>query len=286
MKRMLRYSRNLMAAFACSCCLTFALYAQDTNTRKSCFDDYNYMFSTRGTYPVPDGMQKVTVSLVDAKGKAACRVGQIMVKNNTVIPPLYIPREDGSMTESHGTFDRSFYRETDGKISFAIKDAMSPVFMLEGNRKVRLYFIDYLKPEPGQMIKAPDMNSHITIDTIISKDDLSLISSSAKSIEFETGKDKLTQASYARLDEIAGIMKQHPDSKWMINGYTDNTGNAKSNDELSSKRAISVQRYFISKGIAPDHLFADGYGSDNPIADNNTEEGRKMNRRVEIILIK
>lgn len=280
------HTRKLLAAFACFCCLTFSLFAQDTNTRKNCFDDYNYMFTTRGTNPVPDGMQKVTVSLVDAKGKAVCKVGQILVKNNTVVLPLYIPRDDGSMTEARGTFDHSFYRETDGKMSFAIKDAMSPVFMLEGNRKARLYFIDYLKPEPGQMIEAPVMNSHITIDTIIKKEDLTMISNNAKSIEFETGKDKLTQASYARLDEIVGVMKQYPDSKWMINGHTDNTGNAKANDDLSSKRAISVQRYFISKGIAPDHLFADGYGSDNPIADNNTPEGRKMNRRVEIILVK
>ncbi len=286
MKTTINYTIKLLAAAACFYCLTFSLQAQDTNTRKNCFDDYNYMFTTRGTNPVPDGMQKVTVSLVDEKGKAVCKVGQILVKNNTVVPPLYIPRDDGSMTETKGTFDRSFYRETDGKISFAIKDAMSPVFMLEGNRKARLYFIDYLKPEPGQMIDAPVMNSHITIDTIIKKEDLTIISNNAKSIEFETGKDKLTQASYAKLDEIAGVMKQYPDSKWMINGYTDNTGNAKSNDELSSKRAISVQRYFISKGIAPDHLFSDGYGSDNPIADNNTPEGRKLNRRVEIILVK
>ncbi|MEP7128612.1 MAG: OmpA family protein [Chitinophagales bacterium] len=278
-------ARNLL--FSSTVCFMIAAtcLGQDTNTRKNCFDDYNYMFTTRGTNPVTDGMQKVTVSVVDAKGKANCRVGQIMVKDNTVVPPLYIAREDGSMTETRGTFDRNFYRETDGKISFTIIDAMSPVFMLEGNRKVRVYFIDFLKPEPGQTVKAPVMNSHITIDTIIKKEDLTTINSSAKSIDFQSGKDKLTAESYPQLDAIVAIMKQYPDRKWIINGHTDNTGNATSNLDLSIKRATTVQRYFISKGIGADHLFADGHGDNDPIADNNTPEGRKMNRRVEIIMV-
>lgn len=280
------YFKNLLLSITVSSLMMTTTFAQDTNTRKSCFDDYNYMFNNRGTNPVPDGMQKVTVSVADAHGKANCRVGQIMVKNNAIVLPLYIPRADGSMTETSGSLDRAFYREAEGKVSFKIENAMSAIFFLEGKRKARLYFIDYLKPEPGQTIKAPDMNSHITLDTIIMQDDLSTITSSAKSIEFETGKDKLTPDSYPKLDAIVDVMKQYPNSKWMINGHSDNTGNAKSNTELSSKRATSVQRYFISKGISPDHLFADGYGSENPIADNNTPEGRKMNRRVEIILVK
>lgn len=267
-------------------CFTLTANAQDTNTRKSCFDDYNYMFNNRGTEPVPDGMQNVTISIVDANGKARCSVGEIMVKDNTIIPPLYIKNQDGSKTQTRGTFDRNFYRETSGKVSFGITNAMSVIFMLEGKRKARLYFIDYLKPEPGQPVKAPDMNSHITIDTLINKEELALVNENARNINFETARDVLNKDSYAKLDAIAQVMLQHPDSRWIINGYTDNSGNEKSNLELSGKRANAVQRYLIMKGVKADHLYADGHGSDDPIADNNTAEGRALNRRVEIIPVK
>ncbi len=110
-------------------------YAQDANTRKNCFDDYNFMFKSRGTNPVPDGMQKVSVAVVEANGKANCIVGQILVKNGNIVLPLYIPREDGSMTETRGTLDNNFYRETVGQIPYKIEEAMSPVYILEGKRK-------------------------------------------------------------------------------------------------------------------------------------------------------
>jgi outer membrane protein OmpA-like peptidoglycan-associated protein len=257
-------------------------FAQDANTRKSCFDDYNFMFTSRGTNPVPNGMQKVTLAVVEANGKSNCLIGQILVKDGNIVLPLYIPREDGSMTETRGKLDNNFYRETVGQIPFKIEEAMSPVYMLEGKRKARLYFIDYLKPEPGKTIDAPVMFSHFELDTTLTSGETSSIAENATSIQFETGKAIITKASYPALDKIAAVMIAHPNSAWLINGYTDNEGNDNTNMDLSNKRANAVVSYFVKAGVKADHLFAAGRGESNPIADNTTAEGRAKNRRVEI----
>ena len=66
-----------------------------------------------------------------------------------------------------------------------------------------------------------------------------------------------------------------------VEGHTDNVGKAEVNKKLSQKRADAVKDYLIKKGIEADRLSAIGYGSEQPIADNKTKEGRAQNRRVE-----
>jgi outer membrane protein OmpA-like peptidoglycan-associated protein len=70
-----------------------------------------------------------------------------------------------------------------------------------------------------------------------------------------------------------------------IEGHTDNVGSASFNQILSGKRAMSVKRYLIERGIEPERLLIAGFGSSKPIADNATMQGRALNRRVEFIII-
>ncbi|MBA3648039.1 MAG: OmpA family protein [Chitinophagales bacterium] len=111
------------------------------------------------------------------------------------------------------------------------------------------------------------------------------INLSAKSIQFQTGKDIITKLSYPVLDIIAEIMQQYPDTKWEIDGHTDNVGNDVKNMDLSDRRAASVKNYFIGKGVNSDRLSSHGFGETTPIADNKTSAGRAKNRRVEIKLM-
>ena len=104
-------------------------------------------------------------------------------------------------------------------------------------------------------------------------------------INFETGKAELLSAAYPELEKVLKVMKDYPDTKWKIEGHTDNTGNYNKNIELSRHRAQSAYNYFVSNGIDKSRLIINGYGPDFPIADNNTETGRTLNRRVAIILI-
>lgn len=100
-------------------------------------------------------------------------------------------------------------------------------------------------------------------------------------IQFETGKAVIKKSSYPILDKIVGVLEFNPEYKLNISGHTDNTGSAERNLQLSKDRAASVAKYMIDKGISPDRLRSEGYGQTKPIADNKTQKGRALNRRVE-----
>jgi outer membrane protein OmpA-like peptidoglycan-associated protein len=77
-------------------------------------------------------------------------------------------------------------------------------------------------------------------------------------------------------------MKKHNEYKWEVGGYTDGVGSVNYNLGLSQRRAQAVVDYLITKGVNSNNLKVVGYGKSNPIATNDTPEGRAMNRRVEI----
>ena len=99
---------------------------------------------------------------------------------------------------------------------------------------------------------------------------------------FETGKATLKPESEEQLKNTAAIMKAFPKVKIKIGGYTDNTGNAASNMKLSADRAKNVMSELVKLGVAAARLTAEGYGSNNPVASNDTEEGKAKNRRISI----
>ena len=99
-------------------------------------------------------------------------------------------------------------------------------------------------------------------------------------VAFRTGSAVLTEESKKRLDEAVTIMKKYEGYKYKIQGHTDNRGKESFNKMLSAKRAKAVKDYLISKGIDESILTHEGFGSEQPIADNNTKEGREKNRRV------
>lgn len=104
-------------------------------------------------------------------------------------------------------------------------------------------------------------------------------------VNFEINKAGLLPAAYTELNQVLKVMQDYPDTKWRIEGHTDNTGSYKLNKELSLKRAQAVYNYFVNNGIDGTRLFVKGLGPDFPVADNNTETGRALNRRVAIVLV-
>ena len=84
------------------------------------------------------------------------------------------------------------------------------------------------------------------------------------------------------LDEVVVILKANPKLNGEVRGYTDSTASAEYNQKLSEARAKAVRDYFIKQGIAPERIRAKGFGETNPVASNDTVEGRALNRRVEL----
>ncbi|MFT3769916.1 MAG: OmpA family protein [Minicystis sp.] len=103
-----------------------------------------------------------------------------------------------------------------------------------------------------------------------------------KNIEFATGKATILNKSFPIVDEVVRLMKVNQDIKHLaIEGHTDNRGSDELNERLSNDRANAVMKYLIDHGIDAGRLSAKGYGPKRPIADNNTNDGRQRNRRVE-----
>ena len=165
---------------------------------------------------------------------------------------------------------------------------------LDGSYRIRLpekksYLVDMRAT--GYL---PDMNQIIIPDDYkqeVYNLDVGLIKVSVgkkvvlNNILFATGKSVLTTSSYAELDRLHNILLDNSLMRIEISGHTDNTGSESLNLRLSEARANAVVEYLIQKGISKARIEFRGYGPAQPIADNNTTQGRAKNRRVEFKIL-
>jgi outer membrane protein OmpA-like peptidoglycan-associated protein/plastocyanin len=123
-------------------------------------------------------------------------------------------------------------------------------------------------PPPGQTMSLAGCK---TGDTIV-----------LRGVNFEFDKANLTVNAKSLLDMVVDALNKRPDILVEIDGHTDSKGSDTYNQKLSERRAQSVMRYLVEHGIAADRLSAAGFGESMPVADNATDEGRELNRRVEL----
>src|SRR5205085_10789540 len=101
---------------------------------------------------------------------------------------------------------------------------------------------------------------------------------------FDSGQYTLKPAARERLARISGIVGAYPDLKFEVEGHTDRIGSEEFNQKLSEKRAGSVRDYLVDSGVSINNVVARGLGKTRPLADNTSAQGRKLNRRVEMIV--
>ena len=109
-------------------------------------------------------------------------------------------------------------------------------------------------------------------------------SGTLSNVLFATGSATLSSSAKQMLDITAGDLASYPNAKIQIKAYTDNTGNEKLNNNLSQQRASAVRSYLIGKGLPAERIEAKGFGEINPVASNDSSEGRSQNRRVEFVI--
>jgi len=131
------------------------------------------------------------------------------------------------------------------------------------------------KADTAAVASAPDQVPPEADTSIVLRGRLTL------NVQFDTSMDTIREEYRDILVRFARVMKNHPGLKVMIEGHTDNVGNAESNLELSRKRAESVKSFLVSEGIDASRIATMGYGQSRPVADNASEQGRERNRRVE-----
>ncbi len=106
-----------------------------------------------------------------------------------------------------------------------------------------------------------------------------------KNVFFDTKKTDLKPESISELDDVVRLMNENPNMKILISGFTDNVGTPADNLKLSTGRAVSVVNYLVAKGLTKTRLSYKGFGETKPIATNETEEGRALNRRTELSVV-
>lgn len=104
-------------------------------------------------------------------------------------------------------------------------------------------------------------------------------------IFYDTDAYTLRDESKVELEKVVGFLEENPSVKVEISGHTDNTGTPEYNMTLSANRAEEVVRYLVGRGVDPSRLKAMGYGESRPVADNETETGRALNRRTELKIL-
>lgn len=124
----------------------------------------------------------------------------------------------------------------------------------------------------------------------LSMEDRGLVITFLDEILFDSGKAKIRSEAFSALDKVAGVITDKAaDMNVGVEGHTDNVpirySGWKSNWELSTARATSVLHYLVDKGVAPEKLAAIGYGEFRPVTSNDSAEGRRKNRRVEIVIL-
>lgn len=156
------------------------------------------------------------------------------------------------------------------KLEKAGSETWVHVRVFGGASSYRLHFIEVEKMR--QDVTASDMLKALNEKGFI-----------ALYINFDTDKAVIKSESQPVIDQIIALLQEDSLLKVSIEGHTDNTGSAPHNKTLSEQRAVSVLNAVVKGGIGKERLSSKGWGQDNPVADNRTEEGKAKNRRVEIV---
>jgi len=151
-------------------------------------------------------------------------------------------------------------------------------FAFNVNRKGYLFYSDYfsISPSPADSF----LTVNIPLQPIAAGASIVL-----KNIFFDSNKSNLNPESMNELEKVVTLMNENPKLRIQISGHTDKVGRKEDNLTLSESRAKSVLQYLVSKGVSAARLQSKGYGDSKPIATNDTEQGKSLNRRTELNVI-
>ena len=159
---------------------------------------------------------------------------------------------DGTQVDVKGEVRNEAQRQ---QLASDMADALNPTYTIKN----------------GLRVSAPGASEQGLLDQTLAN----------RTIEFETGSATLTPQGRAILDQMAAVLVKMTTKTVEIIGHTDNAGNRQSNIALSQARADAVKGYLVARGITPTQLTTTGVGPDQPIAPNDTNDGRARNRRIE-----
>ncbi len=232
---------------------------------------------------------KVVVLITDYNYHQAGEKGQGRTRHTTKsIIDLYKKQEIRAftITPEHFPEYKEISEETRGA-NFDIKDAFGKILDNFSSQLTNLYAIQYVSSTRAlpDSIEVGILNSRrvelVSKVIPILEIDRKLI---LKNLLFALNSTELTD-SIPELDMIADFMDRKKKVKIQVEGHTDAIGRAAYNMKLSEQRAEAVKKYLVDRGVLPSRIKVKGFGESMPIAPNNTEKGRSLNRRTEIVIV-
>ncbi len=172
--------------------------------------------------------------------------------------------EEMPIDDNNTTYGRARNRRIEFKLNGGANSVKNKNNTIKNNEKIEL------SPEAKKMEKALLGSEKFVLNNL----------------HFVFDKDILVEKSKRILQDVTNVLKKHPNIKIRIEGHTDNIGAEDYNQYLSMMRANAVKKYLVEHGISKFRLTTKGFGESSPIADNNTEKGRALNRRIEFKVIK
>jgi OOP family OmpA-OmpF porin len=230
------------------------------------FDSYNF-FNGKNCTTVEGRKFKRTYALKEDAQKSS--VVQIMRNYSNAIKSMGGTVIYEGMPQNAGCADNNGLNMVVGKAVKGADELWVEVVTLGGDDYYLTIILKELMKQDvtaSSMFEALNRDGHITLY-----------------INFDFGKSTIRDESKPVIDQIVQMMKANPDLKIGVEGHTDNVGTPASNKTLSEARAKSVVSAIVAQGVSADRLSPSGFGQDKPIADNNMEEGRAKNRRVELV---
>ncbi len=173
--------------------------------------------------------------------------------------------------------------EEDYALVFALTDGRT--FEFSGTAEARVVESDPLDRDALRTEIERDLEERGVEDTRVASDDDG-VTISLENIQFAPDSDELLLSERAKLDAIAEILLRYPDRDIMVTGHTALAGTEAGRRQLSERRAQVVGQYLLDSGVrTTDQIMTRGFGAQRPVADNDTAEGRRRNRRVEITIM-
>lgn len=164
----------------------------------------------------------------------------------------------------------------EGRLCNPVHDSANAALLTKNGRfVVHGDTVDCPKPEPVVQAKAPTPEPAPSPEPVV-------IASISGDVAFDLNKSTLKPEFYPELNQIIATLNESPETKFEIVGHADSTGDADYNQGLSERRALAVADYMKRNGISEDRFTTSGRGEMDPVASNETKEGRAKNRRVDI----
>ena len=190
-----------------------------------------------------------------------------------------ITRENQSLIKEKKRLEKELeaLAKEKGSLSKDLKEALRKMEELKAQAAKRKAALDALKAKLQELVDAGKLK--VKTEGGLIKVEM------AEKVLFDVGRYNLKPEGKAALDELTPILASLTNRRFQVAGHTDNTGSPEFNWKLSVNRALEVVLYMIKQGMPPERISAAGYGMYQPIAPNDTPEGRAQNRRIEIILV-